>query len=190
MSEPTIHQQSIRHVQEPLQQSAPDRAYLSDQEYGRALDTLVIACVDVVLCWGDRVLLGCRNQDPRRGWWIVGGRMQVGESPMQTTQRKLQDEANLRVEGDRIQFIGVYSTQFATRRQPPTHHGLHSINLVHTVRLTDAESQQVNLTPTEYDQHRWIRWGEIQALLNTDDVMDQYLLTVLRDVQRAGGIEA
>ena len=130
------------------QQPSPDRAhYLSDLEYGRALDTVVIACVDGVLWHGNQVLLGWRNQDPRRGWWIVGGRMQVGESPVQAAQRKLRDEANLDLEGDRIQFVGVYSTQFATRRQPPTYHGLHSINLVHAVRLTDAESAQLTYSP-------------------------------------------
>ncbi len=149
--------------------------FLRDETYGQALDALVIACVDVVLIWGDRVLLGERRQPPRPGWWVIGGRMIHGESPIEAVQRKLKEEAGLgNVAGDRLQFIGVFSTRFSQRGQPPTDHGLHSINLTYRLELTETEAKGIVLDEREYGRSKWWTWN------SADLPFDQMLTTILR----------
>ncbi|MEM1427654.1 MAG: NUDIX hydrolase, partial [Cyanobacteria bacterium P01_H01_bin.130] len=153
---------------------------------GQALDALVIACVDVVLIWGDRILLGERRQPPRPGWWVIGGRMIHGESPIEAVQRKLREEAGLgNVAGDRLSFIGVFSTRFSQRGQPPTNHGLHSINLTYRLELTDEEAEGIILDKREYGRSQWWNRDEIADCLNRDTVMDQALRQILTQAQQS-----
>ena len=118
--------------------SASDR--MSTAVYGTALDYLVIACVDLVFTHQNRVLLAKRDRPPRNSWWIIGGRMAAGEAPVVAALRKAAEEAQLsQLTADRCRCIGVYSTCFANRHQPPQEHGLHSLNVVYHVELTAAE---------------------------------------------------
>ncbi|MGD1852148.1 MAG: NUDIX domain-containing protein [Cyanophyceae cyanobacterium] len=152
------------------------RAFLDSERYGQALDVLVIACVDVVLVWGDRILLGKRNQPPRPHWWVIGGRMLHGESPLEAVQRKLQEEAGLAgIEENRLDFIGVFSTRFSERSQPPIRHGLHSVNLTYRLQLTDAEAEMIQLDSAEYGRSHWWRATEVNNLLDPEATMDQAL---------------
>ena len=161
------------------------RPYLDETTYGQALDTLVIACVDVVLVWGDRILLGERRHPPRPGWWVIGGRMVHGESPMEAVQRKLKEEAGLEAIGsDRLRFIGTFSTRFAERGQPPRDRGLHSINLTYCVELRGEEARAITLDSNEYGRSKWWTWDEIYSALNPTLEMDRALTQILTHIQR------
>ena len=172
----------VIHFSEGLPQFPPP--FLTDDVYGQALDALVIACVDVVLIHGDRVLLGERRQPPRPGWWVIGGRMIHGESPIKAVQRKLKEEAGLEeIGGDRLEFIGVFSTRFGTRGQPPTDHGLHSINLTYRLELTEQEAIGIVLDQREYGRSQWWTWSTIQEELQSNIPMDQALTQLLIQAQ-------
>ena len=73
-------------------------AWLSEEEYSKVLDTIVFACVDIILTYENKVLLAKRNVEPQKDWWIIGGRMFPGESPQETAVRK--------VKASRLQSIG------------------------------------------------------------------------------------
>jgi ADP-ribose pyrophosphatase YjhB (NUDIX family) len=159
--------------------AADDR--LSAKDFAIALDHLVITCVDLALVHRDRILLAQRNQYPRKSWWLIGGRMIAGETPLQAAQRKAQEEANLsHLAPDRFQYLGAYSTCFARRSQPPQSHGLHSVNLTYQLSLTDAEISQIQLIQTEYEPtHEWIRLDQVKPFLTPQDALDQALLAVV-----------
>ncbi len=156
--------------------------FLPDETFSLALDALVIACVDIVFCWRGQVLLAKRNHLPRQDWWVIGGRMKPSEDPLQTAQRKVQEEAGLKISSDRPRFIAVYSTQFAQRSQPPQSYGLHSLNLTYAIALNDAEQATLDLTPKEYDTGIWITPDRLSTVLG-NDVLDHYLLRVVNDLQ-------
>ena len=157
--------------------------FLSDEVYGQALDALVITCVDIVLVHGDRVLLGERRQPPRPGWWVIGGRMIHGESPIAAVQRKLKEEASLEgIGGDRLDFIGVFSTRFGSRGQPPREHGLHSVNLTYRLGLTDEEAAGIVLDEREYGRSQWWNTDDIRTVLQSRQMMDVALATVLKKI--------
>jgi ADP-ribose pyrophosphatase YjhB (NUDIX family) len=151
------------------------------ETYGIALDYLVIGCVDLVFTCRSQVLLAQRDRPPRASWWLIGGRMTAGETPEQAAIRKATEEANLELLPDRLQFIGVYSTCFATRFQAPQHHGLHSLNLTYRVELAAAEKGAIALDRSEYSAWEWVDLAQVGDRLEANDGIDEALLQVLKD---------
>ncbi len=167
----------------------PERTYQIDMDarlptevFSQALDHLVITCVDLVFTHQQQVLLAKRRTYPQKSWWVIGGRMIAGESPLQSVQRKAREESRLAIATDRFQFMGVYSTCFAHRQQAPQDRGLHSLNLTYLVVLTDSEKQQLRLDPNEYEEWQWYSHREARLQLNASQVMDQLLLSLLDGV--------
>lgn len=159
--------------------------WMPTDTYSMVLDTIVLTCVDIFFVHQGRTLLGKRNRYPKKGWWIIGGRMFAGESPDGAVQRKAKEEAGLEIGRSRIQFFGLYSTCFATRHQPPVDHGLHSVNLAHLVEISDEENDQIQLTNTEYDEWTWVSQSEMTAFLKLDQVFDGALHQMLADCWNA-----
>ena len=149
--------------------------------YSTALDYLVIGCVDLVFTCQSQILLAQRDRPPRASWWLIGGRMTAGETPEQAAIRKASEEASLELSPDRLQFIGVYSTCFATRFQAPQDHGLHSLNLTYRVELTSAEKSAIVLDRSEYCAWEWVELGQVGDRLEAKDRIDEALLQILKD---------
>lgn len=154
---------------------------LPTETYSQALDHLVIACVDIVLTYQDEIFLAKRKNPPRPSWWILGGRMVAGEAPLVAASRKIREEAALNISGDRLQFVGVYSTCFAQRQQPPQQNGLHSLNITYQAELTSLEKTQLKLSTTEYEQGEWMAGDRICSLLNDKVVIDNALIQIIQD---------
>jgi ADP-ribose pyrophosphatase YjhB (NUDIX family) len=173
----------LSHFQEPDRLnpvSSGDR--LPTPVYSQALDHLVIACVDIILTHQTEIFLAKRNHPPRSSWWILGGRMVAGEAPLAAATRKTREEAALDIAGDRLQFVGVYSTCFADRHQPPQQNGLHSLNITYQVEVTIIEKSQMELSTTEYERGEWMSGDRIRSLLNEKIVMDSALLQIVQDL--------
>ncbi len=158
---------------------------MPEAEYAIALDYLVFTCVDLVFLHRGQILLARRTRYPRKTWWIIGGRMVAGESPLDAAQRKAAEEAGLtHLACDRFRFLAVYSTSFALREQPPRHHGSHSVNLTYQIELTDPEKADLRLISTEYEaDYRWVDLDQVIHLINPDDSLDQALLAIVHDVK-------
>ena len=174
---------SIPHFQEKnrLNPYTPDDR-MPIETYSEALDYLVIGCVDLVFTCQSQVLLAQRDRPPRASWWLIGGRMTAGERPEQAAIRKAAEEASLEISPDRLQWIGVYSTCFATRFQAPQQHGLHSLNLTYRVELDTAEKNAIVLDRSEYCAWEWIELERVSDRLEADDGMDEALLHVLHSL--------
>jgi ADP-ribose pyrophosphatase YjhB (NUDIX family) len=158
---------------------------MPEADYAVALDYLVITCVDLAFVHDGQILLARRNRYPRKTWWIIGGRMVAGESPIATAQRKALEEASLaNLAGDRFHFTGVYSTSFAFREQEPMHHGSHSVNLTYQIELTELEKQLLQLVSSEYEaDYRWVDLEQVIHLIDPNDSLDQALLAIVHDIE-------
>ncbi len=159
--------------------------------YGAALDYLVIACTDLVFTHNKQVLLAQRDRPPRASWWVVGGRMAAGETPVEAALRKAREEARLSLTGDRLRCIGVYSTCFAMRHQPPQQNGVHTLNVTYQIELTTAEQAAIVLDAEEYSAWQWVDADKVGSTLAADnanhdptnhDAMDQALLQIIQDL--------
>lgn len=153
--------------------------------YSNALDYLVITCVDLALVWEQQLLLAQRTCYPRPSWWLIGGRMVAGESPIAAAQRKAAEEAHLvNLAVERFQFVGVYSTCFAMRAQEPRQHGSHTVNLTYMVQLTTVEQAQVQLSRAEYNSHyQWLALLEVERILDSGNPIDRALQAIVHDLR-------
>lgn len=105
--------------------------------------------------------------------------MIAGESPLQAAQRKAEQEAGLAIAEDRFRCMGIYSTCFAHRQQPPQDQGLHSLNINYQVALSAIEKTQISLDIDEYDEWRWCTHAEVLAMVDSEIVINQALLKLL-----------
>lgn len=110
--------------------------------------------------------------------------MTAGEAPLEAVGRKASQEAGLdNLQPDRFRYIGTYSTCFAQRTQPPSAHGLHSLNITYQLELTPPEHQRLTLHPGEYATWQWVRVDEVMSLVGDNGVLDRALLTVIHDLE-------
>lgn len=178
---------SVPHFEEPerINPVCP-HDQLAIEVYSAALDHLVIACVDAVLTCEQQILLAKRNRYPHPSWWIIGGRMSAGESPQAAICRKVANETKLDFQPDRFTFVGVYSTCFAFRHQPPQHHGSHTLNLTYQIELTASEKAQLQLQQDEHETWAWVNFDRLPVLLSSNQFMDRALLQILQNCVERG----
>jgi len=159
-------------------------ARLATDIFSQALDHLVIACVDLVFTDQNHMLLAKRRTYPQKSWWVIGGRIIAGESPLQAAQRKTEQEAGLKISEDRYRYIGIYSTCFAHRQQAPQNRGLHSLNITYEVPIDKTEKAQICLDSTEYDSWQWCTHAEALSQIDPTQGMNQALLDLLQRVHQ------
>lgn len=139
--------------------------HLSDEDYGILLDTVAIACVDiVVLNQYDEMLLGKRTREPQPDWWIIGGRMIPGESFEQAAARNLLRELGLDIEPNRFHYLDTFSLVWSKRTQPPQNNGCHTISITMFVTLTDREI--TTITPN--DEYSELKWRSLRDIVTSD----------------------
>ena len=143
------------------------RTYLSDKEYGEALDCIVKGCTDILITCPKResILLGKRKVQPQPDWWFVGGRIFPGETPAVSCCRLLKRELQIDVAPGRLEPICCQSLAWAHREQTPKHHGTTDIQVAHTLCLLPGEEQRVVLDPKEYFESKWV---PIDSVLHGD----------------------
>lgn len=106
----------------------------------------MICCVDCAVVCGNEVLLGTRLDDPAEGvWWIMGGRMKIGEDPRQTAQRVLQRELDIDVVDIRaiVDLNLAISYVWRARSQPPQNHGCHMVGHYYFTQVDESEKDCV-----------------------------------------------
>lgn len=157
----------------------PNNTYLDDENYGKALDTFVKACVDAVILRKETLnedvqwsmLLGKRNIHPHRDWWTFGGRMKAGETPSDCLMRNIKRDLSINESDiDSIEFITLGSFAWGYREQPPQYNGSCDIILFYAIELKNQAKEFV-VTPLEYDE---IKWVPIDDILSADEHKYQY----------------
>ena len=107
-------------AQEVADKLKTNRRFLTDEEYGVALDNLVITCVDIVLTRVGEILVGLRTNEPwKDGWMLIGGRMDAGESFGDTAKRHVKKNTGLILDSDRFKYIRTDSYLWSSRQQSP-----------------------------------------------------------------------
>eukprot|EP01100_Stratorugosa_tubuloviscum_P011478 TRINITY_DN5127_c0_g1_i2.p1 TRINITY_DN5127_c0_g1~~TRINITY_DN5127_c0_g1_i2.p1 ORF type:complete len:157 (+),score=49.97 TRINITY_DN5127_c0_g1_i2:58-471(+) len=96
-----------------------EKVFLEEREYALALDSLVKACVDILICDNNKnkVLIAKRCIEPQPDWWFIGGRMLPGETLIQTALRILSRELSI----DLIDINQISIEQIVQRFETVTH---------------------------------------------------------------------
>lgn len=148
-----------RHFAEPGFVSHAKR--VSDEEYARTLDTVVVSCVDCVLVHRGRMLIGFRASEPYVGWWVIGGRMHPGEDFCETAQRITKRETGLYIsDSSRFEYLNTISYVWARRAQAPQDHGCHMIGNNLIIILSDEEMSATKKT-SDFTELKWIKPSKV-----------------------------
>ena len=138
---------------------------LPDAVYSQALDSFVIACVDIIPMYIGNMLIGLRSWEPQPDWWCFGGRMYKGELYQAAAARNLKRELfytldEIEFDPSRFTLMGIYNLIWDERAQVPVENGCHTISITMMLPLTDSEF--ASLHPNEeYRETRWITPSEI-----------------------------
>jgi ADP-ribose pyrophosphatase YjhB (NUDIX family) len=91
---------------------ATSKPLIERKLYKKISSSVPIACVDILVRnKSGGTLLVKRNNHPLKGmWWVIGGRVLIGEDPIKAVRRKAMEEAGLKVSVPR--FVGYYSDVF------------------------------------------------------------------------------
>ena len=131
---------------------------ISPRLYKKIARSVPIFCVDLLIQKDKEFLLVKRKNSPLRGkFWIVGGRVLLGEDPLEAAHRKAKEEVGLELDG--ITFVGYLSDIFNKNSFESTEY--HTISIVY---LCHPKHTNVMLD----DQSSEWKWGELpQRFLDT-----------------------
>ncbi len=136
--------------------------FLSNKDYAKVLDNIVISCIDCMIINKGRILLGKRTYEPQPDWWTIGGRMKPGESFEVAAARNVRREIGLNIEPSRFSYFSTYSFVWMRRAQTPKNHGSHTISIVMIVDISDIEAETIKLDK-EFEKTQWIMPEDIIA---------------------------
>lgn len=124
---------------------------IPDEFYRKIISVLPIVCVDVIVqneC--GKYLLFKRNNEPLAGhWWVLGGRIAIGESARAACTRILQAEAAISV--DQFTYNGFYEDVF-DRNAFDVPQPYHTVSLVFSTAM--SADQEISLDQ-QHSEHDW-----------------------------------
>jgi ADP-ribose pyrophosphatase YjhB (NUDIX family) len=124
--------------------------WLNDTLYGLALNSIVIACVDIVVVCKGKIILGKRINEPWPSYWIMGGRMLPGETFEEAAQRETKTELGLDVDSSRFSYIDTYNFVWSKRQQEPKDHGSHCVLIAMILEISGKELKKVKFDKKQY----------------------------------------
>lgn len=140
---------------------AKNSAHLSDEEYGRVLSSVVVACVDVMLICDGKVLLGVRLNEPYKGELAYpGGRMKPGESFADTASRHVSKNTGLRIIPRRFLYVRTDSWAWSKHSQAPEDAGCHMTGTTMAALISWREAQRIRIAD-DLGEHEWFSLREV-----------------------------
>ncbi len=114
---------------------------LSGEEYARALQSVVVACTDVLPYNKEErlIYLAHRQAKPMVGWWLIGGKMLPGDTIEVSATKNLKRETELEVSPDRFNLISIFHYFWKDRAQIPETIGCHMLGHTLGIALTREE---------------------------------------------------
>jgi hypothetical protein len=162
---------------------AMPQVYLSEDAYGKAMESLIIVCADVLFINRARrtVFLAKRLASPLPGLWVIGGRLFAGECERDGAQRCVARETGLSLEAHRFSPLCMNRYICPVRKQPPQEKGSDTMAYTFLAELLPDELgfASDHLDPDEYDttfgvqefsRERLVQEDARQALLDMYDL--------------------
>lgn len=83
--------------------------WIEQELYDKITQVMPIPATSIVVFWGDRILFCKKRIPPLAGYWqLPGGRINLGETPMQAASRELKEETGIDTDG----FIELKTATF------------------------------------------------------------------------------
>ena len=126
--------------------------WIEGAAYKACIESLPIACVDVVLRHKGKFLLVLRTQEPGKGvWWLPGGRIRKGETFLRAGARKIEEEVGLK-KWRNPRVLNVAETFFDSSA-----HGTANTHTINTVIVADADEAALDVVvDANHEEHKWV----------------------------------
>jgi len=106
-------------------------SFLPEDLYKKVVTSVPLPCVDLVVVYSERFLLGKRRISPEMGrWWPPGGRVLIGEKLFEAVERKLSDDLGINNGYNKPKFLMVGETIFPNKKGGYERHTVNSVYLV------------------------------------------------------------
>lgn len=129
---------------------APE-SLIAPRLYRKIARSVPILCVDLLIQREGKFLLVKRKNSPLRGeFWIVGGRVLLGESPLEAAYRKAKEEVGMELSS--ACFVGYLSDVFNKNAFESTEY--------HTVSLVYLCSPRNVFVTLDSQSSEW-KWGDL-----------------------------
>ncbi|MBI2572231.1 NUDIX hydrolase [Candidatus Woesearchaeota archaeon] len=145
------------YIDHDIQINRLQSSFLPRSDYLVAHANLVVACHDIMIQYGEGILLVKRENDPARGqYWPLGGRILKGVSIEESIRKKVKEECGLEL--THIEILGFGRTMFA---DDPFGHGkgTDTFNIMYfgigkgTLKLDILHSNPHIITPENFASH-------------------------------------
>jgi ADP-ribose pyrophosphatase YjhB (NUDIX family) len=150
----TMFKNGIGEYVEPGYKGHP--VFLDEEVYAKVLDSVVVACVDILVTCEDEVVIARRTRHPQASWWLFGGRMIAGESIFVTARRVMQNECGLDIPTDRLVPLTTFVAAWNKRAHEPEDNGTHTLSVVLRVEITRDEYANI-VTNDEYSEIKLVK---------------------------------
>lgn len=118
--------------------------------YKKIHQVMPIVCVDIVVLYKNKILLGKRLNRPDKGkWWLPGGRVLKGETLKHAAIRKLNEETGIKTKN--LKELGFGETFF---KDGPFSGSTHTVNFVFLFRAKKNPNLYLD------KQHSEFKWFE------------------------------
>lgn len=156
-------------------------AFIDNSTYGKILDSIVVACVDLLVLHDNRVLLGKRSRHPQKDWWMMGGRMITGETFTDSAQRIANHELGLfEIDSERFKLETAFSAAWDKRAFSPEQNGTHTLSVVLSLKINEEEKAMLT-TNDEYEDSAWRDIADIAHDENFHPALRQCLRSLSTD---------
>jgi hypothetical protein len=96
-------------------------SFLPADVYNQCIRAMVVVCADTILVNRDHrtIYLAKRTALPWNHWWIIGGRVAVGETEIEAVRRTFHRETSLDIPEQRFYFLRMNRYWWKNREQAP-----------------------------------------------------------------------
>jgi ADP-ribose pyrophosphatase YjhB (NUDIX family) len=133
--------------------------HIPEELYSKIHAEMPIACIDLMVVNGNRVLLLERLREPDKGkYWCPGGRIQKGENFETSAYRILYEETRMKIA--KLEFMGPSNCVF---QKDPFGHGkrTHTVSFVFACKPENYEGIHLD---EDHRSFHWWRPGEMTEI--------------------------
>lgn len=142
---------------------------LNKEDFYNVVEKTPLVSVDFIIKHNDKVLLGCRNNNPAKGTYFTpGGVIFKNEKVDDAIGRVLHDELGINYEMiSNVEFNGVFNHMYPNNFKDDSF-GTHYVCLSYIIHLDLPLSEYgINISDP---QHKDIEWRDVTTILESDDV--------------------
>ncbi|PIR98242.1 MAG: hypothetical protein COT89_00855 [Candidatus Colwellbacteria bacterium CG10_big_fil_rev_8_21_14_0_10_42_22] len=127
---------------------------IPEKLYKKIVTLVPLPCVDLIVVYNGKFLLGKRRIEPEAGkWWPPGGRVLIGEKLLDATERKLKDDLGLRTGYREPKFLLTEETIFKNSKGGYVRHTVNAAYLVKLIKKPDMNFEKSGIS--DFSEIKW-----------------------------------